>query len=170
MRQTHKLNPLALALSLGSALICASAQAENITYPGATLESVSVGSKTYSNTLAPTSATAANNTVTVISLGSSAAPDFIFGGWHDTEKVSKNTLIIKEAVLAGTPIAGGMGLGDVKLALVVGGLTADWATGMLVVLLAALLSAIAALVARSSSLPHGPALVGASALLLAVTH
>lgn len=62
------------------------------------------------------------------------------------------------------------GGGDVKLALVVGGLTADWATAMLVVLLAALLSAIAALVARSSSLPHGPALAGATALVLAVTH
>ena len=110
MRQTHKYSRLTLALA--SALLCGAAQAENITYPGATLESVSVGSKTYSNTLAPTSATAANNTVTVISLGSSAAPDFIFGGWHDTEKVSKNTLIIKEAVLAGTPIAGGMGLGE----------------------------------------------------------
>lgn len=62
------------------------------------------------------------------------------------------------------------GGGDVKLALVVGGLTADWVIAMLVVLLAAILSAIAALVARSSSLPHGPALVGATAFLLGVTH
>ena len=48
------------------------------------------------------------------------------------------------------------GGGDVKIALVV--------------LLAALLSAIAALASRSSSLPHGPALVGATVLLLAATH
>ena len=77
----------------------------------ATLESVSVGSTSYSNTVAPTTATAANNTVTVISLGASAAPDFIFGGWHGTEKVSKNTVIVKEAVLDRTFIAGGMGVG-----------------------------------------------------------
>ena len=58
-----------------------------------------------------------------------------------------------------------------KLALVVGGLTADWATRMLR-RPARLRSspAIAALVARSSSLPHGPALVCASTLLLVVTH
>ncbi|HQV20772.1 MAG TPA: A24 family peptidase [Gordonia sp. (in: high G+C Gram-positive bacteria)] len=83
--------------------------------------------------------------------------------------------VVVAGVVAATPyliawLLRQCGGGDVKLALVVGGLTADWATGMLVVLLAALLSAIAALVARSSSLPHGPALVGASALLLAVTH
>ena len=111
MRPSHKLSQLALALA--SALLGNAAQAENITYPGATLESVSVGSTSYSNTVAPTTATAANNTVTVISLGASAAPDFIFGGWHGTEKVSKNTLIIKEAVLDATVItAGGMGLGE----------------------------------------------------------
>lgn len=61
------------------------------------------------------------------------------------------------------------GGGDVKLALIVGGLVADWATALLVTLLAAVLSTIAALVARSPSLPHGPALVGAAAFLLAIT-
>ena len=83
--------------------------------------------------------------------------------------------VITAGLIAASPyllawLLGQCGGGDVNLALVVGGLTADWATAMLVVLLAALLSAIAALVARSSSLPHGPALAGATALVLAVTH
>ena len=111
MRPSHKLSQLALALA--SALLGGAAQAENITYPGAALQSTMlVGTSPHQNVLAPTTGTAANNTVTVISLGASAAPDFIFGGWHDTEKVSKNTLIIKEAVLDATVItAGGMGHG-----------------------------------------------------------
>ena len=109
MRQTHKYSRLTLALA--SALLGNAAQAENITYPGATLESVSVGSTSYSTTVAPTTATAANNTVTVGSLVTSVAPWNIFGGWHGTEKVSKNTVIVKEAVLDRTFIAGGMGVG-----------------------------------------------------------
>ena len=110
MRQTHKFSQLALALA--SALLCGAAQAENITYPGAALQSTMlVGTSPYENVLAPTTGTAANNTVTVSSLGASAAPDFIFGGWHGTEKVSKNTVIVKEAVLDRTFIAGGMGVG-----------------------------------------------------------
>ena len=110
MRQTHKYSRLTLALA--SALLCGAAQAENITYPGAALQSTMlVGTSPYENVLAPTTVTAANNTVTVSSLGASAAPDFIFGGWHGTEKVSKNTVIVKEAVLDRTFIAGGMGVG-----------------------------------------------------------
>ena len=70
-----------------------------------------VGTSPYENVLAPTTGTAANNTVTVGSLVTSVAPWNIFGGWHGTEKVSKNTVIVKEAVLDRTFIAGGMGVG-----------------------------------------------------------
>ena len=60
------------------------------------------------------------------------------------------------------------GGGVVNLAFVVGGRAADWPLALLIVLLAAAISAVATLATRSSTLPHGPALCASAALLVAV--
>ncbi|MFT4201526.1 prepilin peptidase [Gordonia sp. (in: high G+C Gram-positive bacteria)] len=89
-----------------------------------------------------------------------------------TGSVGGEHRLLVAAVAACTPyvIAGMIGLvggGDVKLAFVVGGLTGDPSAALVVVCAAQLIAAVGFARAGGRARPHGPALAGSAAVIVA---
>ncbi|MDY6809250.1 MAG: prepilin peptidase [Actinomycetota bacterium] len=99
------------------------------------------------------------------SLWPAIAATLAFTGAQPTVGLAALVTAAPYAVAAAAGLCGG---GDVKLAFVLGGLLADVAAGLLVVLLAAVLGLAAHVVTRRrDGLPHAPALVAATVCVLA---
>jgi hypothetical protein len=107
---TRKTLFLLMAVCLVLTLLAASAWADNetVTYPGTSLSTITIGSGSYNNALAPTPTGASNNNrVTVNDTSSTTFPDFVFGGYSTLGASTGNTVTLNSGATVNYSVFGG---------------------------------------------------------------